>query len=275
MQNRRFAFQKAALSTFQKPALHTSMTPTAVCIFFFKSRRLAVEFRPRQFRFFQKPSLRISKPGVSIFQKPAPHVSKGVTFNFSKAGASRLNDAWGLYFFFISRRLAPEFRLQWFQFFQKPLLRISKAVVFIFLKAGVTCLKKRHFQFFKSWRLAIELRLWWFQFSQKPALHASKTGLEFFQSRPYVHQNREVPFFKSRRHASQKAGLSIFEKPALHATMPPCNFEWCFFRAGFFDNIFLAIIPLSIYLLIWIFFAYRFENGFMSALMGLFGSAYF
>ena len=129
-------------------------------------------------------------------------------------------------------------------------------VLSIFSKAYTTCLKKWQFQFFKSWRLAIELRLWWFQFSQKPALHASKTGLEFFQSRPYVHQNREVPFFKSRRHASQKAGLSIFEKPALHATMPPCNFEWCFFRAGFFDNIFLAIIPLSIYLLLWIFFAY-------------------
>ena len=150
-----------------------------------------------------------------------------------------------------------------------------KTESFHFSKAGATRLKKRHFQFFKSWRLAIELRLWWFQFSQKPALHASKTGLEFFQNRPYVHQNREVPFFKSRRHASQKAGLSIFQKPTLHATMPPCNFEWCFFRACFFDNIFLAIIPLSIYLLLWIFFAYRFENGFMSALMGLFGSAYF
>ena len=46
----------------------------------FNSRRLAPEFRQQRFQFSQKPSLRIAKPGVSMFQKPVPHVSKSGTF---------------------------------------------------------------------------------------------------------------------------------------------------------------------------------------------------
>ena len=48
-----------------------------------------------------------------------------------------------------------------------------------------------------------------------------------------------------------------------------CRFE-DFFRACFFDNNFLTIVAVNIYLLLWIFLALRFENGFMGGMINCF-----
>ena len=208
---RSFNFCKTGASRFKKRhfQLFKSLrfTPQWLLrrsVFFFKSRRLAVEFRPRQFRFSQKPSLRISKPAVSIFQKPAPHVSKGVTFNFSKAGASRLNDAWGLYFFFISRCLAPEFRLQWFQFFQKPLLRISKAVVFIFKKLASHVSKSGTFNFSKAGAWRLNSVYGGFNFPKNRRFMPQKRGLNFSKAGP--------TYIKTGRFHFSKVGATRLKK---------------------------------------------------------------
>ena len=59
--------------------LKTAYGPSNFSVFF-KSRRLAPQYRLRQFPFFQKPALRASKVQIAF----------GGFFFFSKAGASRL-----------------------------------------------------------------------------------------------------------------------------------------------------------------------------------------
>ena len=143
-------FQKPpmAASNFSKPAFRAWIPPTAVSIF---SKAGASRLKNGVW-IFPKSVLRTSKPGVSIFQKPAPSVLISGIFNFSKAGASRLNAAYGCNFFFKnrlwrhqnfqSRRFMPEYRLRRFQFFSKAgasRLNVAYGGIKIF-KAGASCL---------------------------------------------------------------------------------------------------------------------------------------
>ena len=132
----------------------------------------------------------IPRSEVSIFQQPAPHVSRSDTVIFSKAGASRLNNAYGDMYFLKSRRLAPEFLLRWFQLFPKPSLSISKAGL-PFLKSWRHMSQKAVLSIFQSRHFTPKFRLQCFQFFLKPALRTSKPGVSIFQ-KP-VHASQKTP----------------------------------------------------------------------------------
>ena len=107
---------------FQKPALHTtSIPPTTVSFFFFKSRRFAPQNRLQRAQFFKSR-------------------------RFASQYRVRRSQ-----FFSKSRRFAPQYRLRWFQFFQKPALHSSKPPMAFSILS--------FFFFFKSWRFATQKRL--------------------------------------------------------------------------------------------------------------------
>ena len=129
-QSLRHAFQKAALSIFEKPALHAWMPPTAVWNLFFKNRlwrhqifqnrRFALEYRLRRFQYFQSRRFTPQKRGLN-FCKVGAAFLKTRSFHFSKAGATRFNKRH--FQFFKSRRFTPQCRLRLYFFFKNGLWR--------------------------------------------------------------------------------------------------------------------------------------------------------
>ena len=153
-QSRRFTPQNRIRAQFFKSRRFASQYRIRRSQFFSKSRRFAPQYRLRWFQFFQKPALHSSKPPMALsilsffFSKAGVSRLKNAysDFNFFKAGVLRLKTAYSpsnFSVFFKSRRLAPQYRLRQFPFFQKPALRAPKVQIatggfFFFSKAGAS-----------------------------------------------------------------------------------------------------------------------------------------